>query len=65
MSKPQYHITSLWQLFHLHVGKPDEALASSDLFFPHVVFWPPSPSVALPLLDHYKTQENFRHNDSC
>lgn len=52
MFEPQNKTTFLWQLFHPHVDKPDAAPASSDLFFRHVVSWPPSPSVALLLLDH-------------
>jgi len=49
----QFQITSSWQLSHLHAGKPEVTPASSDLFSLPAVSSPPSPSVALPLLDHY------------
>ena len=49
----QFQITSLRQLFHLHVGKPEVTPASSDLFSLPAVSLPLSPSVALPLLDHF------------
>lgn len=52
MFAAQCQITFLWQLSHLHAGKPEVAPASSDLFSHHVVSWPPSPSVSLPLPDH-------------
>jgi hypothetical protein len=49
----EFEITSLWQLTHLHVGKPEVTPASSDLFSLPAVSLPPSPSVASPLLDHF------------
>jgi len=49
----QFQITSSRQLSHLHAGKPEVTPASSDLFSLPAVFSPPSPSVALPLLDHF------------
>jgi len=53
MYASQFQITSSRQLSHLHAGKPGVTPAFSDLFSLPDVSLPPSPSVALPLLDHF------------